>query len=1117
MERFSDAAMNSTPSPEGLFHEARAITDPRERAAFLERVCAADSKLRKRVDALLSADSRAGSFLEPRGAAPSSSGSALGLEQPGERIDRYRLLELIGEGGFGSVWMAEQSEPVRRRVALKILKLGMDTKAVVARFEAERQALALMDHASIAKVFDGGATASGRPYFVMELVKGVPITSYCDDARLGLRERLALFAEVCAALQHAHHKGVIHRDVKPSNVLVTLQDGRALPKVIDFGIAKATGAELTEKTLFTGFHQMLGTPDYMAPEQAHGGIDIDTRADVYSLGVLLYELLTGCKPLDLRAASGGGLAEVVRTIREQQPAKPSTRASTGGEFGDRAGVQRALAPRELSERLRGDLDWIVLKALEKDRARRYDTASALANDVERYLRDEPVLATPPSVRYLLAKYVRRHKGAVAAAAAIVIVLLAGIAASTAFALRAEKRREEASKARGEADVARKNAEDAAERASKAEREAQQRAAELEQVVAFQERQFEVIDAESVGLRIRESLGQQRRANAARTGADPAAVAAEVAKLQAELRGANLTTTAVDALESSIFEPSRRAIDEQFASQPLVRAALLERLAAALANLGRFDAASEHLAEVVALRERELGPEHVLTLDARLKFLALDRSALPPEVRAARLDEIASDARRLFGADHDLELDALAARATHCSYENDHAQSGQLFRLALEGWQRRGLEDDARALDTQSNLGTELIQLGRVEEGASELEAALAGFRRVFGERDRGTLPAMHSLGTAWMSLGRTDDALSLLRAGLDIARAVYGDDHTVTLGLIDNLAGNLTNLGRVEDAEPLFVELVERLRRVPGTGDVELHHALARFGRLRSAQRRYEDAMPLLREAYDGLVLQLPREHPVRSSCAHNLGTALGNLRRFAEAEPILREAYEGRRAALGDDHVDTATTAQGLASALHGLQQLDEAFEVYGRAVAALERSFGPDHDRVVRAWRNLGVIAMSRRDFESGANAFTKVADAVRRSGAIDGPDLHSDLALVATCLLELGRSSEAEAPVLECQSIRERILPAGHWGLAHIHSLLGGVRLGQGRLDEARALLVESAEQLLAAKDLPAPRPGQPDRAADAAERAAKLLDALESREPGAGHSAQAAQWRERALRR
>jgi len=362
-------------------------------------------------------------------------------EGPGAAIGRYKLLRELGEGGFGVVYEAEQTEPVRRNVALKVIKPGMDTRQVIARFEVERQALALMDHPGIAKVLDAGATESGRPYFVMELVKGIPITEFCDRGRLDTAERLALFRQVCHAVQHAHQKGIIHRDLKPGNVLVALHDNEPVPKVIDFGIAKATDRHLTERTLFTEFRQMIGTPEYMAPEQAElSGLDVDTRADIYSLGVLLYEILSGAKPHDLRALAEKAYDEMLRTIREVDPQRPSARASTLDEA---AASNRRTTPNALGRVLRGDLDWVVLRALEKDRSRRYATADAMALDIERYLNDQPVAARQPSALYRARKYVRRHRVGVIVTASVAAALLAGVVSSFAGYVEADRRRDRA--------------------------------------------------------------------------------------------------------------------------------------------------------------------------------------------------------------------------------------------------------------------------------------------------------------------------------------------------------------------------------------------------------------------------------------------------------------------------------------------------------------------------------------------------------------------------------------------------------------------------------------------------------------------------------------------------
>jgi WD40 repeat protein/serine/threonine protein kinase len=402
-----------------IFEAAIEKGSPEERVAYLNQACGSNSGLRKEVEALLAAHEQLGDI-----PLPATTEEPAVTECPGAVIGPYKLLEQIGEGGFGVVFMAEQQQPLRRKVALKVLKPGMDTRQVVARFEAERQALALMDHPNIAHVFDGGATASGRPYFVMELVRGVPVTAFCDQNQLNVRERLGLFVDVCQAVQHAHQKGIIHRDLKPSNVLVTLHDDKAVVKVIDFGVAKATGQQLTDKTLFTNFAQMVGTPLYMSPEQAQmSGLDVDTRSDVYSLGVLLYELLTGTTPFDKERLRTAGYDEIRRIIREVEPVRPSTRLSTLGQAANTASANRNSDPGRLRQLLRGELDWIVMKALEKDRNRRYESPSAFAADVQRYLADEPVLACPPSAWYRFRKIARRNKTVLATGVALAVAVL----------------------------------------------------------------------------------------------------------------------------------------------------------------------------------------------------------------------------------------------------------------------------------------------------------------------------------------------------------------------------------------------------------------------------------------------------------------------------------------------------------------------------------------------------------------------------------------------------------------------------------------------------------------------------------------------------------------------
>ncbi len=457
---------------ESIFTAAVEMQSSNELAVYLNEACAGDEILRQRVEALLSARPKLGSFLQGHAAEMVNTSVTFLLEKPGTQIGPYKLLQQIGEGGMGVVWMAEQLEPVRRRVALKVIKPGMDSRQVIARFESERQALAMMDHPSIARVLDAGTTQSGRPYFVMELVHGVPLTKFCQENRFTIRQRLELLIPVCHAIQHAHQKGIIHRDIKPNNVLVTMYDDKPVPKVIDFGVAKAIDQSLTEKTLFTQYGTLVGTLEYMSPEQAEmNALGVDTRSDVYSLGVLLYELLTGTTPLDGTSLREAAWQEMLRRIKEEEPPRPSHRLSSSGTLKQFAAVCRA-EPTQLTKMVHGELDWIVMKCLEKDRTRRYETPNGFARDLQRYLADEPVEACPPSTVYRLRKTARKHRWAIATAASFMSLILIGLVVSISLASAAMKARNEAvlaheasekalaneTTARAEAELARKRAE-----------------------------------------------------------------------------------------------------------------------------------------------------------------------------------------------------------------------------------------------------------------------------------------------------------------------------------------------------------------------------------------------------------------------------------------------------------------------------------------------------------------------------------------------------------------------------------------------------------------------------------------------------------------------------------
>jgi serine/threonine protein kinase/tetratricopeptide (TPR) repeat protein len=601
---------------ESIFWAALAIELPEARARHLDEVCGGDEALRARVEELLAAYPKVQQFLEaPAGDPDSTAEEPSRGDGPGSVIGPYKLLEMIGEGGMGTVYMAEQTRPMSRKVALKIIKPGMDSRQVVARFEAERQALALMDHPNIARVLDGGTTPSGRPYFAMELVKGVPLTEFCDENRLTARQRLELFVPVCQAVQHAHQKGIIHRDLKPSNVLVTVHDTTPVVKVIDFGVAKALGQELTEKTLFTGFAQMIGTPLYMSPEQAgQSGLDVDTRSDIYSLGVLLYELLTGTTPFNKGRFERAAYDEILRIIREEDPPKPSTRLTDSKDSLPSISARRNTEPARLTRLVRGDLDWIVMKCLEKDRSRRYETANGLALEVEKYLHDEPVTAGPPSATYRFRKFVRRNRSVFLMVILVALTLVAGALGSMWQAVRAthaetlaRNRLASESLAHAKADSARAEAEVQRELARGNLRKARRAVDDMYTAVAekwlAQQPQMEPVQRDFLekALRFYQEFAQQGDGTEPEVRLETAIAYRRVADIQFRL---GATAQAEPAFREATTR--LRALVADFPAAPEYRAALadsLHRLGILYSDIDRNEDEEKTHREALGLQER----------------------------------------------------------------------------------------------------------------------------------------------------------------------------------------------------------------------------------------------------------------------------------------------------------------------------------------------------------------------------------------------------------------------------------------------------------------------------------------------------------------------------------
>lgn len=801
----------------------------------------------------------------------------------GKYIGPYKLLQLVGEGGFGSVYLAEQAEPVRRQVALKLIKLGMDTRQVIARFEAEQQALAMMDHPNIAKVLDAGTTESGRPFFVMELVRGIRITDYCDHNNLTTRQRLDLFMQVCRAVQHAHQKGIIHRDLKPSNVLVTLHDGEAIPKVIDFGIAKAIDHRLTDKTLFTEFLRFLGTPEYMSPEQAAmSGLDVDTRTDVYSLGVLLYELLTGTTPFTLKELNLAAYDEIQRIIREQDPPTPSKRLSTlGAELGTVARNRHA-DPQALTRLLQGDLDWIVMKALEKDRTRRYDTAADLAADVQRHINHEPLLAGPPGRIYRLSKFARRNRVAVVAGALMTAAVLVGFALATVGFLQARKGRAiaEEARARAEAEAARSLA-----------------------VSNFLQDMLTLADP--MELRLLSAFAPER----------------EIVSL----------TGGGVARDMSVAEMTRRAagqIDRVFAGKPELEAVARETIGMAMYGLGKYAEAEPQLEEALDIRRRKLGDDHPDTLRSSLAlgnlFLDTGRTAEgEPLVRAAY-----RGMKREYGDRHPRTLSCASVWASALCDRGKLSESDALFGATLDA-QKGILGDEHRdTLITMWRWAVAYLSRGRLAEGQQLAGDLYEVCRRTLSPDDSLNVITQPLIG--WWYAGRLqyDEAEAILRPALEQCRRVLGEDHPYTFMTMYGLARALQGVEQQQEKRQLYEQALEGFRATRGRYHWQTISTTWSYALACQNWGQYEHVECLYRELLADCVRALGEEHGYTLSVMNDMAVFFERAGKFDEAVRVYRRRLE----------VVQRLVHPALRGSVHEIWALAEALARMGRLTEARE-----------------------------------------------------------------------------------------------------------------------------------------------------------------------------------
>ena len=848
-----------------------------------------------------------------------------------EVVPGFRLLQKLGEGGMGEVFEAEQLQPVRRRVAIKLIKRGMESRRVLARFETERQALAMMSHPNIARVFDAGTTTDGRPFFVMEHVPGVPLTRYCDDQKLSTRERLELLILVCDGVQHAHRKGVIHRDIKPSNVLVIVQDSKPVPKIIDFGIAKATSMRLTDDSVFTAMGEFIGTPDYMSPEQADlTGLDIDTRTDVYSLGVMLYEVLAGVKPFDTAELRRASFDEMRRVIRQHEPPRPSARLSDHGDQSVATAERRRTQPSTLERQLQGDLDWITMKALEKDRTRRYGSPAELAADIRRHLADEPVSAGPPSIAYRMRKFVRRHTGGVVAGVVVAAALVLGIAGTTIGMVKARNAERDAAR---KAETARRVSDFLVELFRVSDpvftdgqtvtaREILDRGTErIDRELANEP----LLQAEMLTTMSRafESLGllEQAEELAERSlhnlEEDPAADELDVASGLQDL-GRILYSRADHARSRTLLERALE-IRERLAgpAHPSV-AAVLSDLGLLYVDIGEFDLAEETYSRALEIDRATLEPDDPVRAATITNFAVLQVRRGNLEEARTLFEQALEIRRTAFGSDHILVARSLGSLGGVLKDSGLYREALPLYEQSLTIKEKVLGPNHPDVAGSLSNLGALLRIMGELEQAKPNLERSISIYREALGPTHPDIAEPMTTLAIVKTMSGRRDEARVLFERALAIREGALGPEHP-------DVATSLNNLG-------------------------VFHRSI---GDNSSAVKHYRRSIRVYEASFGG-------DHPRVAMALTNLGNVLIDLGELEEAEACYRRALKIREDALGPGHPDVALTLVGMATLAETSGDPEAAIALLERALPIWEESLGPDHRQTAKT---LGEIEQLRR----------------------------------------------------------------------------------------------------------------------------------------------------------
>jgi len=985
-----------------IFNAVRQLGSEDARRAYIGQACGEDGDVRARVEALVRVFEEDEGFLQ---SPPREFHAALDnpiREGPGTVIGPYELVEQLGEGGFGVVFLAEQQQPIRRQVALKVIKPGMDTRQVIARFEAERQALAMMDHPNIARVLDAGTTNSGRPYFVMELVRGIPITAYCDRDRLSLPQRLDLFIHACKAVQHAHQKGIIHRDIKPSNVLVTLHDGAAVVKIIDFGIAKAMDRKLTDGLLSTQLAAMVGTPLYMSPEQAEtSGLDVDTRTDIYALGVLLYELLTGTTPFDRGRLQTIGIDEIRRIIREEEPLKPSTGIDVLGATAVSVTANRKTDPKQLRRRLRGELDWIVMKCLEKDRKRRYETANGLVRDIQRYLRREPVEAGPPSAAYKLRKMLARNKTPVVAAALVLLALVGGIVGTTWGLLRAEKAREQAQKRLAQSETA-------TEILASVFQNLDPQGAEREAATLH----------DLLGLR----LGEASRQLEGEAVGDPLVVA----RLQHAL-GVSLHELSHLRQAEEVLVKACQTREQLLGADDLLTAATKQDLAVLYRTYGKYPQAERLYEDVLAVRNAQLGDNHRDTLATKHHLAILYHSqgdlaaaeSLHEEVLAVRTAELGAQDPDTLASQHWL---GLLYRS-----QSKNAEAEALYNQVLAVRRAQLGAENLATIDIKEELAELYRDQHKYAEAEKLLEEVLAIRTLKLGAYHLETLDTRYHLAVLYQSQGKFDLAEAIHKEVLALRTAKLGADHPVTLRSQHHLAGLYRDQGKHGLAESTYKEMLALRTAKLGADHPDTLHTKFNLAGLYSSMKKFDLSIPLFEETLELKKAKYGPDNLSTLGAQANLGVIYRDARRFNDAIPLLEEVYQ-----KGGRYPELAWVGDTLLSVYVQAGKVTEAITFAAERVRAARKQLPADSPQLAAALAATGEALLDTKAYDDAQPLLRECLVIRQEKDAAAWTTFHTQ-SLLGAALLGQKKYADAE-PLLrqgyEGMKSREAQMPGPSW---------------------------------------------------------------------------------------